>query len=78
MAQIDLKAELNPYDPPSNPIAYAAAIIVGIGIIVAIVFTVLYGAGVFDDDSDASTGPYTSQIRIIELEDIEGLLGGVG
>lgn len=75
MAQTDLKAELNPYDPPSNPIAYAAAIIVGIGIIVAIVFTVLYGAGVFDDDSDASTGPYTSQIEIVELDE---LLGGVG
>ncbi|GEM_PF-5802895 len=73
MAQTDLKAELNPYDPPSNPIAYAAAIIVGIGIIVAIVLTSLYGAGVFDSDSDTGAGAYTS-----EIDELDELLGGVG
>lgn len=71
MAQIDLKAELNPYDPPSKPMAYAWAIFIGIGIVVAIVFTVLYGAGVFDDDSDATDGVTISDLheRIIVLEE---------
>lgn len=66
MAQTDLKAELNPYDPPSKPLAYAAAIFIGVGIIVAIVLTALYGAGVFDGDTYAGETEQSDQTVVIE------------
>lgn len=48
MAEKDLRAELNPYDPPTSPQAYAWTAIIGVLVIVAIVLSVLYGWGVFD------------------------------
>lgn len=48
VAEKDLRAELNPYDPPTSPQAYAWTAIIGVLVIVAIVLSVLYGWGVFD------------------------------
>ncbi|WP_158726353.1 hypothetical protein [Tomitella fengzijianii] len=44
----ELKAELNPYDPPSKPQAFVWAGIIGVLVVLAIVLSVLYGWGTFD------------------------------
>ncbi len=44
----ELKAELNPYDPPSKTQAFVWAAIIGVLVILGIVLSALYGAGVFD------------------------------
>lgn len=44
----DLKAELNPYDPPSNTQAYVWAGLIAAFVIVAMVTGTLYAIGDFD------------------------------
>ncbi|GAA4821802.1 MULTISPECIES: hypothetical protein [Tomitella] len=44
----ELKAELNPYDPPSKTQAFVWTGIIGVLVVLAIVLSVLYGWGTFD------------------------------
>ena len=46
----DLKAELDPYDPPSTTQAFVWAGLIGAFVIVAVVLAALYGTGTFDVD----------------------------